>query len=225
VEGTLRLGMSASTAAHSFSSDVIRAYRRAYPGIALELQENNAGNLAELTARRHLDVIMLRWLSANLPGFRFEHLLQEEMVVVLPRNHPLLKHGGGSLGRITLRQLAGERFVFSRITGSRPGVVGMYANLRRACERAGFTPHVVAEVEHMGSVINLVAAEVGISIVPASVRGVHADDVIYHRLDSARDLNAPIKIAYLADNRNPAALNFITLAHKRATAFKRRKAR
>ena len=166
---------------------------------------------------------MVRWLEAKLPGFVFERLLDEEMLVVLPRNHRLLKGNRTSNARIPLRQLAGERFVFSRIAGSRPGVLGMYAALRRACEHVGFTPHVVSFVEHMGSVINLVAAEVGISIVPASVRGVHGDSVAYRGLDRASGVHSPITLPYLDSNRNPAAANFIAIARQRATVFKRRR--
>ena len=161
-------------AAHSFSSDVIRHFRRAYPQVALQLKETNAPELTELTARGDIDVTMLRIPPLHRPGFIFDQLFDEEMVLALPRNHKLLrKHSARKDLRISLRELAAEKFVFNR----RPGPLGMYANLVRACQRVGFMPHIAAEVDHMGSVINLVAAEVGLAVVPASMRGVHGDDV------------------------------------------------
>jgi DNA-binding transcriptional LysR family regulator len=64
--------------------------------------------------------------------------------------------------------------------------------------------------------INLVAAGMGVSVVPASMRGFRLDSVVYCRLDEAGGLHAPITLAYLASTRNPAAANFIALAHRHA---------
>jgi DNA-binding transcriptional LysR family regulator len=95
----------------------------------------------------------------------------------------------------------------------------MYADLLQACYRAGFTPQIAAEVDHMLTNINLVAAGIGVSVVPASMRGFHMESVVYCRLDDAPGLHAPITLAYLDANRNPAATNFIALARKHASAI------
>jgi DNA-binding transcriptional LysR family regulator len=214
-EGNVCVGFTTSVAAHSFASEVIRAYRRAYPRVGLDLRESNAAELTELTARGEMNVAMLRLPVVKPPGLAFDLLLEEEMVLVLPRDHALLRRKRApEKVRISLRKLAGEPFILVR----RPGAPGMYADLLQACFRAGFTPHVAAEVDHMLTNINLVAAGIGVSVVPASMRGFHLDSVVYCRLDDARGLHAPITLAYLAANRNPAAANFIALAHERASA-------
>ena len=66
--------------------------------------------------------------------------------------------------------------------------------------------------------ISLVAAGIGVSVVPAAMRGFHHDRVVYCRLDDAQGLHAPITLAYREDNRNPAAANFIALVRKRASS-------
>jgi len=216
MEGIVCVGFTTSVAAHSFTSDVIRAYRRAYPRVALDLRESNAAELTELMIRAEMNVAMLRIPVAKPPGFAFELLLEEEMLLVLPCDHALLKGKRRRVEpRISLRRLAAEPFILVR----RPGAPGMYADLLHACYQAGFTPQIAAEVDHMLTNINLVAAGIGVSVVPASMRGFHGDSVVYCRLDDARGLHAPITLAYLEGNRNPAAANFIALARKHASAL------
>jgi DNA-binding transcriptional LysR family regulator len=218
-EGSVCVGFTTSVAAHSFSSDVIRAFRLAYPRVALELRERNAAELTELTARGEMHVALLRLPVANPPAFVFETLLEEEMLLVLPRDHALLRgRQRRAVPRISLRRLSTEPFILVR----RPGAPGMYADLLQACYHAGFTPQIAAEVDHMLTNISLVAAGIGVSVVPASMRGFHADSVVYCRLDDARGLHAPITLAYLDAIRNPAAANFIALARRHASALKGR---
>ena len=68
--------------------------------------------------------------------------------------------------------------------------------------------------------INLVAAGIGVSVVPASMRGFRTDSVTYCRLGDAGGLRAPITLAYQRDSRKPAAANFIALARRHAGALK-----
>lgn len=217
VEGGLCVGFTTSVAAHRFSSDVIRAYRRAYPRVVLDLRESNAAELTELTARGEVHAALLRVPVARPPEFIFDRLLDEEMLLVLPRDHPLLKaKRHRAEPRISLRQLATQPFILVR----RPGAPGMYADLLRACDEAGFTPRIASEVDHMLTNINLVAAGIGVSVVPASMRGFRMDRVVYCRLDDAGGLSAPITLAHLAGNRNPAAANFIALVRRHARVLK-----
>jgi DNA-binding transcriptional LysR family regulator len=218
MEGSMCIGFTTSVAAHRFSSDVIRAYHLAYPRVALDLRECNAAELTDLTARGEMHAALLRLPVANPPEVVFERLLEEEMLLVLPCDHALIKAGRGRAApRISLRQLAREPFILVR----RPGAPGMYADLLRACDEAGFTPQVAAEVDHMLTNINLVAAGIGVSVVPASMRGFRKDSVVYCRLDDAGGLHAPITLAYPAGNRNPVAANFIALVRRHADALKR----
>jgi DNA-binding transcriptional LysR family regulator len=217
VEGGLCIGVTTSVAAHSFFADVIRAYRRAYPRVALSLRESNAADLGELMARGEVGAAMLRIPVAKLSGWVYDRLLEEDMLLALPRGHPLLK--GKRLparARISLRKLAAEPFILVR----RHGAPGMYAELLRACHRAGFVPHIAAEVDHMLTNVNLVAAGVGVSVVPASMSGFHPDSVAYCGLDDASGLHAPITLAHHAAERNPAAANFVVLARVRAAGLR-----
>jgi DNA-binding transcriptional LysR family regulator len=119
----------------------------------------------------------------------------------------LLERGADGL---ELHELAEERFVLVR----RPGAPGIYQNLIQACRAAGFEPTVVAEVAHMLTNINLVAAGAGISVVPASMREINLNQVGYCRLRTTPMLTAPLTLAWLAENQTPVLLNFLAVGRR-----------
>jgi DNA-binding transcriptional LysR family regulator len=91
----------------------------------------------------------------------------------------------------------------------------MYANLLAACERAGFTPTVALEIDRMLTNISLVAAGVGISAVPASMKGFHADSVAYCRIrDGGPALGAPLTMVCRESGMSPAGEHFLALARR-----------
>lgn len=76
-----------------------------------------------------------------------------------------------------------------------PGAPGMYANLIKARQNTGFEPKIAFEVDRILTNISLVAGGEGISVVPASMRNVHRESVVYCRIKDARPkLLAPITL-------------------------------
>lgn len=219
MEGTLSVGFTTSAAAHPLTPAVIRAYREAYPEVDLDLSEGNAAELTDAVAAGNTDVALLRLPVRRPPGLLFEPLLEEEMLLILPSSHPLLAQSGAAptpTPTVSLKALARERFILVR----RHGAPGMYANLLAACERLGFVPLVGLEVAHMLTNISLVAAGAGVSIVPASMRGFHADRVAYCRIaDAVPPLVAPINALSRQDKLTPLGMNFLTLARQLAGTF------
>lgn len=213
LEGVVAIGLTSSCAAHPYIPELIRRYRAAYPGVALEFNEGNAAELTEAVAKEKIHLAFLREPVERLPKVAFHRLLEEEMLLVLPRGHRLLaRQKSGLTSRpmplIPLRALAGEAFILVR----RHGAPGMYSNLLQACERAGFTPRIALEVERMLTNISLVAAGVGISAVPASMQDFHHDSVVYCRIGGAKPaLVAPITLLHREHEAGPAARNFLKL--------------
>jgi DNA-binding transcriptional LysR family regulator len=193
---------------HPLVPRIIRAFREDHAQVELDLQENPAADLIEAVMRREIQVALLRVPVARPPELAFLELLHEELLVVLPAGHRLL--GRRDKGGLDLRELAEERFILVR----RPGAPGIYENVILACRAAGFDPLVVAEVAHMLTNINLVAAGAGISVVPASMREVNLRQVGYRRLQTTPALTAPLTLAYLADNADPVLHNFIATTRK-----------
>ena len=143
------------------------------------------------------------------------------MLLVLPVRHPLLAAFSElqQVPEISLNALEGESFILVR----RPGAPGMYANLIKACQNAGFNPQIAFEVERMLTNVSLVAAGAGISIVPASMKDIHRDSVVYCRIRDARPrLLAPITLVCRSFNPPAPLQNFILLARELSKAYRRR---
>lgn len=211
VEGQLSIGFTSSAAAHPLIPRIIRAYREQFPGVAVSLKEGSAQRLTDLTVEGAVDVGILRAPVSRHQSIEFHRLLNEEMLLTLPVGHPLLAgHVPGDVPPIiSLSDLAHEQFILVR----RPGAPGMYANLIKACQNAGFNPVIAFEVERMLTNVSLVAAGAGISIVPASMRDVHKESVVYCSMAGARPrLHAPLTLVCRSFNQLPPLMNFIDLS-------------
>jgi len=214
VEGTLAIGFTSSAAAHPLIPRIIRAFREQYPAVAITLDEGNAGRLTEHSMASQLDVGILRAPVSRPDGIEFHRLLVEELLMVLPVGHPALSDHPDA---IELQAIRDEPFILVR----RPGAPGMYANLLRACQAAGFEPHVAFEVERMLTNVSLVAAGEGVSVVPASMRDIHSESVVYRRILGAHPrLVAPLTLICRSFNQSPALQNFIMLARQLAKAYR-----
>jgi DNA-binding transcriptional LysR family regulator len=206
--GKLSIGFTTSAALHPLVPQIIHAFRQDYPAVELDLHENAAADLTEAVMRHDMHVALLRVPVARPPGLAFLELLHEELLAVLPIGHRL--HDSAGKDGLELRELAAEQFILVR----RPGAPGIYENLLQACRAAGFEPVVVAEVAHMLTNINLVAAGAGISVVPASMREINLRQVGYCRLRTTPKLTAPLTLAYLDENPPPVLLNFMAVSRR-----------
>jgi DNA-binding transcriptional LysR family regulator len=211
IEGTLAIGFTSSAAMGRIAPDMVAAYRALYPRVQLSFSDGNAGALTQAVLRSTLDVALVRAPVLAVPEIRCDKLLEESMLVALASSHPLARSASRRQRSLSLEALAHEPFILVR----RPGAPGMYANFVAACQAAGFVPRIAHEVESMLTNLLLVAAGVGVTVVPASMRGIHGDLITYFGLRSNTTLVAPITLLSRHDARNPAASRFLALARKR----------
>ena len=210
--GQLRVAFTSSAAAHAFTPRLLRAFRTRNTEIDLAIEELNAADLTDALVSSRLHCGILRVPVARPPGLVFERLVDEPVRVALPSDHPLAVSRGVRPRPVALRQLMDEPFVLVR----RPGAPGLYANLLALCEAQGFVPRIAAEVDRMMTSLSLVAAGVGVTVVPASMEGAHAHSVAYRPLAESARLDAPLTLVYReADHTGPVAL-FVELARRTA---------
>lgn len=207
--GVLTVGFTSSAAAHAFTPRVLRECRRKYPDIALQVSEDHAAGITEAVASGRMHCGFIRVPVARPAGLVFETLLREEVLVALPVGHPLLGRSGAAKA-LSLRQLRAESFITVRQTGA----PGLYANLLALCERQGFSPRVEHEVSRMMTALSLVAAGQGVAVVPASMRGAHAQSIEYRPLKDASSLDAPLTLAYREDSDSAALRSLVALVHR-----------
>ncbi|MEO3876543.1 LysR family transcriptional regulator [Nonomuraea sp. B12E4] len=189
---------------------VLRRFRTRYPGVRVELRELPTAQQAEELRQGLLDVGLLH---APLAGPAAEVLTtqtvaRELLLAALPTDHRHTAHTS-----LPPAALAEEPFVmFPRRDG--PGLHDQITAVTRA---AGFEPRIVQEAVQMQTIVGLVAAGIGVSIVPESVARLRRGDVAF------RLLTPPIRIVTLdltwrADDRNPLVHNFRSLFHAPPTA-------
>lgn len=213
--GVLRVGFTSSAAAHRFVPDALRAFRQAFPGVELQLREANAAELTEALAAGRLHAALLRRPVARPEGLSFHTLLHEPMVAALPieRAQALPRKRGGAR-TLALARLCDNPLILVR----RSGAPGMYADLLALCHAQGLSPRVAAEVDRMMTNLNLVAAGVGASVVPASMAGAHPHAVAYLALDGCDALDAPLTLAWRECEDSLPARHFHALLSQRAAA-------
>lgn len=172
--GRLRVGMINSAPFHPVILRILREYREHHPAVSMTLEESSTPELAERIRSQALDLAFVRPLLDEAPGLASEHLFDEPLVLALPQHHPLARKK-----RLPLAALSLEPFVlFSRPVGS-----GLYDQIVSACHRAGFSPRVTQEASQVTSIVNLVAAGLGVSVVPSSMRKIHSEGIVFRALE------------------------------------------
>jgi len=201
--GRLRIGMINSAPFHPFVPRVIREFGQLYPEVALGLEEDITPALAQSLRDGVVDVAFMRPLLGDAGGLSIETLFDEEMVVALPEGHALTRQRS-----LPLAALANESFVlFPRPVGS-----GLYDEILAACRRAGFGPQIGHEVRQVTSIANLVAADLGVSLVPASMQQVLSTGVVYRPLEGDAP-RARMSLACRAGDSSATVRNMLALAH------------
>jgi len=215
VQGSVVLGLSSSAATHRIVPDAVALFRARHRDVHLSFVDGDAATLTEALLARQVHAALLRSPVDQPAALHFDQLFREPMLAVVPAAHPLAAVAAKrSPAHATLRELASEPLVLVR----RPGAPGMYADLLAACDKAGLKTQVVAEVRNMLTNILLVAAGVGVSVVPASMAGIQADRVRYLLLRGAGKLAAPLTLLTRRDETNPAVARFAAVAREVATA-------
>lgn len=207
--GALRVGFTGSAAFNPIVPSIIRAYRRRYPDVELTLQEGNSLALVASLREDRLDAAFLRPESVEADGLHFHDLDDEPMVAALPSAHP-----AASAAPLSLAALAGEAFVLT------PRNLGptMFDAAIAACRDAGFEPILGQSAPQIASVLAFVAAELGVSLVPDSMRMAMVQGVSYCDLIDSRH-SVRMAIAYRRGDISPAVGRFAAEARAHAAGL------
>jgi LysR family transcriptional regulator, benzoate and cis,cis-muconate-responsive activator of ben and cat genes len=165
-------------AANGLLPDAVRGFRADHPGVHLVLDEVESGpvGLAQLRQRR-TDLVLVRESTTD-PLLGSELILDEPFVAVLPDDHDLAV----GTGPLRLGELGAEPFVFWT-RSSTPSTVDA-ALLEFG--RLGLDMHIAQEAHGVQTVLGLVAAGIGISLLPESVTRLHREGVTSRPLHPPR---------------------------------------
>ncbi|WP_026146336.1 LysR family transcriptional regulator [Zestomonas thermotolerans] len=207
--GELKIGFTSSAPFTSTIPRSIFAFRQAYPAVHLELLEMSSRQVVAALQERRVQVGVIRPLA--LPeGMERTELFREPLVAVLRADHPLAQGRDGGIG---LAELAEEPFVYFPVSFG----TGLYDQLLELTRQAGFTPRIAQEAGEAMTIIGLVAAGLGVSVLPASFRRMRIDGVVFLEL---LDPGATSAVWLVRRSRecSPQALAFVELLTREAFA-------
>lgn len=200
--GGLTIGFTSSASFNPLVPGIIGRFREAFPGLSISLVEQTTARLLESLASSSIDVAFLRPALGETDGLVSRRLPDEHLWIALPARHRLAGQES-----IALLDLAGEPFIlYPRANGRQ-----LYDSIIAACRNAGFSPRIAQEAPQMASTVNLVAAGVGVALVPESMCQLHAQGVTYARV-AGDGPKAQLVVAHRRDGPVPPAVrNFMSV--------------
>jgi DNA-binding transcriptional LysR family regulator len=169
--GVLRIGVLPTVAAH-FLPVVMGVFKERCPGVTVVLrEESRTDQLVPLVQNGEIDLSIARHPLASA-GLKSRAVLTEELCLAVSRKHPLAR-----IPTVLLSQLKSERFILykSPLHSTRELTL-------RFCRNAGFEPKVEFESEQAQTIQNLVAANLGITLLPEMVLRNHSSDLVMVRI-------------------------------------------
>jgi DNA-binding transcriptional LysR family regulator len=218
--GRICVGVTPTGPFHPFVPRVIRAFRDAFPMIHLKLEESISNELIEHLHRQRLDAAFVRVSVAESEGLTVHPLLEEPLMVAMPGDRARMAGGKRGDAGVTLKSLAGETFIaYGRTYGPAPYGTSIHDTTIAACRAAGFNPRFGQEVDRPASALNLVAAGLGICLVPASVQRMNLDGVEYRPLKGKVRPKAILNLTSRRGDPSPVVRQFSNFVRRAARNF------
>ena len=200
--GSLRVGFTPTTTFGVIVPSAIRSFRRAYPEIYLTLEEDYAIRLVTGLREGTLDAAFLWRGTLDTEELQLRRLSEEPMVVALPK-----RHAAARLQKIDLALLKHDPFLLF----PREVAPMIYDTVIDACRKADFEPMIGQLSPHYTSIVSLVAAELGVSIVPAAMMQVRVRGIAYRRI-AGQSPTTLLALGYRRGETSPVVRNFIAHA-------------
>ncbi len=167
--GELRIGFTSSAPFIKSVSDSLSTFRKRYPDVHIQMREINTRQQIAPLNDGELELGLMR--NTRLPEtLAWKLVLREPLLAMVHRDHPL-----AACESISLHALAHEPFVFFD-----PHVgTGLYDDILGLLHRFNISPYITQEVGEAMTIIGLVSAGLGVSILPASFQRVRLSDVVW----------------------------------------------
>jgi DNA-binding transcriptional LysR family regulator len=191
--GTLRIGFGIASVSDLLPRTILR-FRKLYPNVELQTREMPSPSQVSSLIESRLDAGILRMPVAN-PRLASAPLFSEYLVLASPADVPLQPKQG-------ISRFRNSGFIFV----SRSVSETFHDRVLSLCLRAGFSPRVVQEANELLTILHLVRAGVGVSLVPRSALHLRVPGVRFHELG----WKEPLWRIGVAWNRNSEKLPLIS---------------
>jgi DNA-binding transcriptional LysR family regulator len=198
--GRLRLG-SFPTAGATLMPRAIAEFSKRHPAVELSLAEAEPDESLPRLKGGELDLILIDDSPlAEDDEVDFAHLLDDPLHLALPADHPF-----ASRRRLRFQDLAAEPW----IQGTQ--VCACQRQLQNACANAGFEPRVAYESDDFQVVQGLVAAGVGVALIPGLALVSERSDVVIRSIGTKPPVRQILAATLANDYRSPAVVEMLEI--------------
>ena len=186
---------------HTFLPEGLRLFRERFPEVELVLHEmNTAEQMMSLHAKR-IDVGFFYTSDREDPLLASRTLTLAPLLVVLHNKHPL-----SGRRSVNIRDLIHEPFI-ANTRSSEPVVRDAFISL---CHSAGFSPRIAQEAGHVQTVLGLVAAGLGVCLLPDFIKNIRRPGVQYIPL-SGSPPEVKLAVVWRSDSASILVKSFVNI--------------
>lgn len=198
--GELRVAFTSSLPFTSLLPGLIRSYRQRRPDVTLTLREMFTSEQYAALEAGEIDLGFVRYSGLPTPpGVTVRAIRHDPLRLVINAGHPL-----AARDCVSLADMADEGFItYPRSVGT-----GLTALLRQLCLAAGFEPRIVQEAGEATTQIGLVAAGLGVALLPSPLECVRIEGVRYLPL-SDPEAYLSLGAAMRRGNASPRVAEFL----------------
>jgi DNA-binding transcriptional LysR family regulator len=209
--GTLRIGFFAGGTGVDFPR-LIQTFRKQSPDVELSLVEMTSTQQWVALVEDRIDIAFTRRLEPEFrPDLQSVLIQQDPIVAILPKHHP------AAPGPVDVRDLANERFVLS----SRETSPAVFDKAIELCSEAGFSPRIASISSVWSSVVLMVQAGEGVSLLPLNEQQFRTRDLAFCPL-KAKNAFVEFVMAWSPRRDNALIRSFrqLALLHKKSATLR-----
>lgn len=183
----------------------LASFQRSFPSTPINLFDMSCGDQFKALEEGRLDLGFVGLREPALErGLSCQPVAAYDTVAAVPKGHPLAKKPV-----IKLKELKPLFFIGM----SEESYPGYRAWLTETCQRVGFSPRVLQDAEIERTLIQAVAAGLGVALLPDQIKKLPHDNVVF------RELDPPVKtescIAWKPDNPSIALKAYVNVLNDR----------
>lgn len=209
VVGKVSLGVTVTHLWVSEVAGIMRRYRDRYPQVAFEIYPLLSGPQLERLQEGSLDAGILYLDDAGHPGLEVRLLQHDQLILAVPEASPWAE-----TPPTTLTALADADFIW----GFRSASPVYYDRVQAHFQRLDFHPRVVQYGADNIAILSMVAAGLGIAILPSASSSHPMPGIRFLHLPELDRCDMPLWFAWRRDNDSPALRNLIALVDPSSVA-------
>ncbi|WP_280569737.1 LysR family transcriptional regulator [Chromohalobacter sp. 296-RDG] len=196
-EGTLSIGFSGTLSFHLIPT-LVKEFKRHYPGVDIHLQQLTTHDQLVGLIHKSIDVGFLVSPVAD-QRIAILEIFRERFVACLPKHHRLAQN----TAVIDVAELCDEHWVLT----PRGAGHGYYDAVTALCDAYGFVPKVIQTAQEQQTLVALVAADMGVTVLPHSAQEIKNDQVVYKEIDT--DIRKISSMAWNPEHLTDTARHFV----------------